>query len=439
MDDKKLFRMICKLILFAGAIVLGIMYSKEVLAVAKLFVGMLTPFLVGAAMAFVLNLPARFIEQKLLKKWNNPKQAGLKRGLSILLAIVFIIALLVFVILTVVPQLGRTLMELGTVVPAFFKKVYADVEAFMAEYPQLKEYFAALEGVNIDWNSIISYVTAFLKSGVSSIVSSTVLFAGNLAGIIFDGVIAFVFAIYILSGKEKLGRQVKKVLHAYLPEKGYNMTLKVIALCNQNFARFISGQCLEAVILGTMFVVCMTIFRMPYAVLVGVLIAFTALIPIVGAFIGCVVGAFLILMVSPVKALIFVIMFLVLQQLEGNLIYPRVVGNSVGLPAIWVLVAVSVGGSMFGVVGMLVFIPLMSTLYALLRENVNMRNRVKAEKAAALELQEKESEAELMREAIKIEMPLNPKEVVKIETPVKAAYSVKTAPAKAKTKGKKRK
>lgn len=380
MDDKKLFRMICKLILFAGAIVLGVMYSKEVLAVAKLFVGMLTPFLVGAAMAFVLNLPARFIEQKIFKKWKNPKQAGLKRGLSILLAIVFVIALLVFVVLTVVPQLGRTLMELGTVVPAFFKKVYADIETFVAEYPELKDYFATLEGISIDWNSIISYVTAFLKSGVSSIVSSTVLFAGSLAGIIFDGVISFVFAIYILSGKEKLGRQVKKVLHAYLPEKGYTMTLKVIALCNQNFARFISGQCLEAVILGTMFVVCMTIFQMPYAVLVGVLIAFTALIPIVGAFIGCIVGAFLILMVSPVKALIFVFMFLVLQQLEGNLIYPRVVGNSVGLPAIWVLVAVSVGGSMFGVAGMLVFIPLMSTVYALLRENVNMRNRVKAEK-----------------------------------------------------------
>lgn len=377
MDDKKLFRMICKLIVFAGAIILGVMYSKEVLNVAKLIVGMLTPFLVGAAMAFVLNLPATFIENKLFSKWKNPKSAGLKRGISIVLAILFVIALLTFVIMTVVPQLTRTLMELGTVSQNFFRGLVAKLEVLAAEYPEWKDAFATLEEISIDWNSIISYVTGFLKEGLGNVLSSTVGFAGSVAGAVFDGVISFVFAIYILSGKENLGRQVKKLLHAYLPEKGYQKTLKILALCNHNFAKFISGQCLEAVILGVMFVICMTIFGMPYAVLVGVLIAFTALIPIVGAFIGCAVGAFLILMVSPIKALIFIIMFLVLQQLEGNLIYPKVVGNSVGLPAIWVLVAVSVGGSMFGVVGMLVFIPLMSTVYALLKENVNARNKKK--------------------------------------------------------------
>ena len=373
MEEKKIYRMICKLILFAGAIILGVMYSKEVLNVMKLLVGMLTPFLVGAAMAFVLNLPTGFIERKLFGFWKNPKATGVKRGLSIVLAIIFVIALIVFVILMVVPQLTRTLMELGNVVPAFFKELLVKLEELSLQYPEWKSAFAALEEISIDWSSVISYVTTFLSAGLGNIVSSTVGFAGNLAGMIFDCVISLVFAVYILSGKEKLGGQVKKLLYAYLPEKGYEKVLKISALCNHNFAKFISGQCLEAVILGTMFVVCMSIFRMPYAVLVGVLIAFTALIPIVGAFIGCAVGAFLILMVSPMKALVFVIMFLVLQQLEGNLIYPRVVGNSVGLPAIWVLVAVSVGGSMFGIGGMLVFIPLMSTLYALLRENVNLR------------------------------------------------------------------
>ncbi len=377
MDEKRIFRMICKLILFAGAIILGVMYSKEVLEVAKLLLGMLTPFLVGAAMAFVLNLPTGFIERKLFGKWTNPKTAGLKRGISIVLALLFVVALLVFAVLMVVPQLTSTLMELGNVIPAFFRELVADLEKLALEYPEWKDALAAVEELSIDWSSIISYVTAFLKDGLGSVLSSTVGFAGSLAGMILDGVIAFVFAIYILSGKEKLGGQIKKLLHAYLPEKGYENTLKVVALCNHNFAKFISGQCLEAVILGAMFTICMTIFRMPYAVLVGVLIAFTALIPIVGAFIGCAVGAFLILVVSPVKALMFIIMFLILQQLEGNLIYPRVVGNSVGLPAIWVLFAVSIGGSMFGVVGMLVFIPLMSTLYALLRENVNNRNSKK--------------------------------------------------------------
>ncbi len=377
MDDKKLFRMICKLILFAGAIILGVMYSKEILMVAKMLLGMLTPFLVGAAMAFVLNLPTRFIEQKLLKKWKNPKQAGLKRAISILLALLFVVAVLVFVVLTVVPQLTRTLMELGTVIPNFFRGLVKNLEALAIQYPEWKDVLATLEEISIDWNSVITYATGVLKDGLGNVLSSTVGFAGSVAGALFDGVISFVFAIYILSGKEKLGKQAKKLLHAYLPEKAFAKTMKVLALCNHNFAKFISGQCLEAVILGTLFVICMSIFGMPYAVLVGVLIAFTALIPIVGAFIGCAVGAFLILMVSPIKALIFVIMFLVLQQLEGNLIYPKVVGNSVGLPAIWVLVAVSVGGSMFGVVGMLVFIPLMSTVYALLKENVNNRNKKK--------------------------------------------------------------
>jgi len=374
MDDKKLFRMICKLILFAGVIILGVIYSKEVLATVKLVIGMLGPFLVGAAIAFVLNLPTRFIENKLLAKWENPKTAGLKRGVSIVLALLFVVALLVFAVLTVAPQLTATLKELGSVVPAFFRTQVAKLEVLAAEYPEWKDAFAALKELSIDWNSVISYVTGFLKDGLGNVLSSTVVFAGSVAGALIDGIIAFVFAIYILSGKEKLGRQAKKLLHAYLPQKGYDMTMKVVTLCGCTFAKFISGQCLEAVILGLMFVVSMTILGMPYAVLVGVLISFTALVPIVGAFIGCIVGAFLILMVSPVKALVFIIMFLVLQQLEENLVYPRVVGNSVGLPAIWVLFAVTVGGSMFGVVGMLVFIPLTSTVYALLRENVSNRN-----------------------------------------------------------------
>lgn len=377
MDEKKLFHMICKLVLFTGAVILGVMYSRELLLVLSLFLGMLSPFFVGAAMAFVLNLPMRFIENKLFAKWKNKKTAGAKRALSIVLAILFVLAVLAFVVLTVVPQLTRTFMELKNVVPAFFKRVLEALEELPVQYPEWREALETLESVSIDWSSVITYATEFLKNGLGSILTSTVGFAGSVAGAVFDGVISFVFAIYILSGKERLGKQVKKLMYAYLPERVYHMILKVLGLCNNNFAKFISGQCLEAVILGTMFVICMTIFRMPYAVLVGVLIAFTALIPIVGAFIGCIVGAFLILMVSPVKALIFVIMFLVLQQIEGNLIYPKVVGNSVGLPPIWVLMAVSVGGSMFGVVGMLVFIPLMSTVYALLRENVAARNQKK--------------------------------------------------------------
>lgn len=373
MEDKAKVRMIRGLILFTGVVCLGVIYSREVVQLIKSFFAMLSPFLVGGAMAFVLNLPMRFIENKILKRWKNPKTTGLKRGISVLLSILFVIAILAFVVLMVVPRLITTLMELRTVGPAFFKRIVALLEELVVKYPELNDYIAALEDLSVNWNSIIGYLTNFLKDGVANILSATVGLVGSIATLIFDGVIALVFAIYILTGKENLARQIRKLMQAYLSEKWYGRVTKVLSLCNHNFAKFISGQCLEAVILGMMFVVAMSIFRMPYAVLVGVLIAFTALIPIVGAFIGCVVGALLILMTSPVKAIGFVILFLVLQQIEGNLIYPRVVGNSVGLPAIWVLFAVSVGGSMFGVVGMLVFIPLMSTLYTLLRENVNLR------------------------------------------------------------------
>ena len=175
--------------------------------------------------------------------------------------------------------------------------------------------------------------------------------------------------------KEKLGRQAKKVLFAFVRKGRAEAALEVLALTYKTFSSFLTGQCVEALILGSMFVIAMTLLRLPYALLTGIVIAFTALIPIFGAFIGCAVGAFLIFMVSPVQALIFIVLFLVLQQIEGNLIYPHVVGNSVGLPSIWVLAAVSIGGSLMGIVGMLIFIPLMSVFYALFREVVYIKLR----------------------------------------------------------------
>ena len=185
--------------------------------------------------------------------------------------------------------------------------------------------------------------------------------------------IALVFACYVLLQKEKLSVQVKKLMTAFMPEDWKNIVLAFASVTHKTFSNFLAGQCLEAVILGIMFFIVMTIMGMPYALLISVLIAFTALIPMVGAFIGCGVGVFLIFMVNPTKALIFVIVFLVLQQIEGNFIYPYVVGNSVGLPSIWVLVAVSVGGSLMGLVGMLIFIPLVSVIYTLLKGIVNRR------------------------------------------------------------------
>ena len=197
--------------------------------------------------------------------------------------------------------------------------------------------------------------------------------------------IGFIFALYILLQKETLNRQIKKLLRAFLPDSAVERVLGVARLTERTFSSFLTGQCVEAVILGTMFFITLTVLRLPYALLIGVLIAFTALIPIFGAFIGMGVGVFLMLMEAPADALIFIITFFVLQQIEGNLIYPHVVGGSVGLPSIWVLAAVSVGGSMMGVVGMLIFIPLCSVFYALLREGVNSRLQRKRERAEKTE------------------------------------------------------
>lgn len=275
---------------------------------------------------------------------------------------------------TVLPQVMLTASEIGKKIPVFMERVIVELDRLTKDYPPLAEQVSKLESIEIQWETILSNIIDFLKNGVGDVLNSTVSMASNLISGVVNTVISFIFALYILAQKERLENQGKRIVAAYLPAKMGNKVLEVCSLLYKNFSSFIAGQCLEAVILGVLFVVFMSIFRMPYALMIGVLISFMALIPIVGACIGCVVGAFLIMIDNPIQAMWFVVLFLVLQQIEGNLIYPKVVGNSVGLPSIWVLMAVSVGGSLFGIAGMLMFIPLMSTCYALLRESVNNRN-----------------------------------------------------------------
>lgn len=242
-------------------------------------------------------------------------------------------------------------------------------------YPDVVSMIHTLE---FDWEKTVKDVVGFLSNGAGTMLASTLDAAASIASGVMNFFVGFVFAVYILLQKETLSIQIKKLLKAFLSEKHYEKIIGVAALTEKTFSSFLAGQCLEAVILGLMFFVVLSILRMPYALLIGVLITFTALIPMFGAFIGCAVGAFLILMVNPVQALVFVAVFLVLQQIEGNFIYPHVVGGSVGLPSMWVLAAVTVGGNAMGVVGMLVFIPLCSVIYALIRETVNNRLAVKA-------------------------------------------------------------
>lgn len=362
------------LILFTAVVCLAVLNMDVVLNSIFFLLGIVRPFLYGAAIAFVLNIPMKAIEKGLFSKTKNRKMEKIKRPASIFLSFLFVILVIVVVTVTVIPQVTRTMIELGNEIPQFLADAQIWLEELFASQPQLVAMLEAFEPTEVNWNSIVNTIIDFMQNGLGNVVSSTVTVASTIIGGVVNVFVALVFSFYILAQKEKLGSQFQRILHAYFPQKVYDRTLEIVSLAGKNFSSFITGQCMEAVILGVMFVVSMTLFGFPYAVMIGVLIAFTALIPIVGAFIGCFVGAFLIMVDDPVKAIWFLILFIVLQQIEGNLIYPHVVGNSVGLPSIWVLAAVTVGGSLMGIIGMLIFIPILSTVYALIREDVNEKN-----------------------------------------------------------------
>lgn len=368
--NKENMRRIKELIVFTLVILVVLWKFPVVVDILKFLLNIIFPFLLGAAIAFVLNVPMHFLEDKIFKSGKMQEKKLLKRlarPLSLVLTILLLIGVIVLVMFVVIPELGATILALGKSIQDFIPKVQKWCEELFVNN---KEIMAWANSLDMDWDKVLDSVIGFFKNGAGNMLDSTMSAARNIVSGVTTFAIAFVFACYILLQKERLYVQVKKILYAYIPEKRVQKILSVCSLTYKTFSSFLAGQCLEALILGMMFLVVMTIIRLPYALLIGVLIAFTALIPIFGAFIGCVVGAFLILMVDPMKAVLFVIVFLILQQIEGNLIYPKVVGNSVGLPSIWVLAAVSIGGSLMGVVGMLVFIPMVSVLYALLRESV---------------------------------------------------------------------
>ena len=358
-------RKLMLLITFAILLYTGLQHLSQVLGFFRFVGGVVSPLLIGGATAFVLNVPMAFFEKKLFtpppgggrqRRGPSPKAA---RILSLLLTV-----------LIIVPQLAESVSGLGSTIMYACSRFAVWAEKQFAAYPEI---YSWLESLTVDWESLLASAVDFVRSGFGNVVSSTISATKSIVSAVSAVFVAAVFAVYVLLQKEKLGLQCRKSLYALLPEQIAGKIVEICRLSHRVFSSFITGQCIEAVILGAMFFIVMTVLRMPYALLVGCLIAVTALIPIVGAFIGCAVGAFLLLMVSPMQALAFVVMFLALQQVEGNLIYPHVVGSSVGLPSIWVLAAVSVGGSLMGVAGMLLFIPLTSVLYTLFREFVYKR------------------------------------------------------------------
>ena len=320
--------------------------------------GVLSPFLAGGAIAFVLNVPMRAIEAHLPsgKRWKR-----LRRPLALILTLAAMTGVVTLAVCVVSPGIGGAVRSITSQLPAAIQRMQAQLAELEAWLPQLETLASDLQ---FDWKALSEKAVSLARDWGGGLVSSGGVLIGGVVSGVSTFVIGLIFSFYVLLQKERLARQGRQVLYALFPESWADKALEVLRL---------SGQCVEAVILGTLFVVAMTIFRMPYALLVGVLIALTALIPVVGAFIGCVVGALLIAVTNPWQAAGFVVLFLVIQQIEGNLIYPHVVGGSVGLPSIWVLAAVTLGGKLMGVAGMLFFIPLCSVLYALFRGFVKAR------------------------------------------------------------------
>lgn len=366
--SKQTRKHLMQVIAFAILLYCGIEHLDIVIGVFRFVMGIIMPFLVGGVIAFILNVPMKRIEKHLFTK--NKKFAKLRRPLAYVLTLLCLLGVIVFAMMVVMPELGNTLTMLMDQIPIAFKRAQQWLYEIPEQWPALEP---AIEELNIDWSAISASAVKVVQGIASGVVSSGMGFFSGVVNGVATFVVSFTFSIYVLFQKEKLAGQIRQVLYAVFPRRFTEKTIEVAKLSNQIFSSFLSGQCMEAVILGTMFFIAMSIFRMPYAMLTGIVIAITALIPIFGAFIGCVIGMFLIAMVNPVQAIWFLILFLVLQQLEGNLIYPHVVGGSIGLPSIWVLAAVTLGGKMFGIAGILFFIPLCSVLYTLFRAFVKKR------------------------------------------------------------------
>lgn len=373
-DFSKLsMKKIRELIVFTALIVVALWKFDVVLGVIRAIWGIIFPFVLGGAIAFVINVPMSFLEKKLFgkAKEKGSKVAGkLERPVSLLLTIVLVVGVIVLVMFGLIPQLTETIGSLMNSIADFIPQMQSWVREFTHNNREIMDLVNQME---FNPNKAIQWGMSILGNGAGNFMNTTMTAVGSIVSGVTTFFIAFSFACYILFQKEKLHVQVRKVFFAFIPKRKAEVILEVCSLTYRTFANFLAGQCLEAVILGSMFVITLSILKMPYALLIGIIIAFTALIPIFGAFIGCALGCLLIFMVSPKQAILFILVFLILQQIEGNLIYPHVVGSSVGLPSIWVLAAVTVGGNLLGIVGMLIFIPLVSVLYTLFREYVYLR------------------------------------------------------------------
>lgn len=331
------------------------------------------PFVLGGALAFILNISMSFFERKLSKiKYGKKtifKNKKLLRTISLVLAVIVIVFILYIIINLVVPELLDVFELLIGNIPYYAEEISKFIEN---NTEHLKELDSLMNNINFDKDSIKNELMGI----ASGLLTSSISLVIGVVGIVVNLFISIVFSIYLLTGKEKLQVQCTKILKAYLKEKTAAKIIEIGKTANKIFRSFFTVQCLEATILGTLCILGMLILKIPYAVPIGVLVGVTALIPVVGAFLGIIIGSILIISVNPIKVITFIVFVLILQQVEGNIIYPKVVGTSVGLPGMWVLFAVTVGGSLFGIVGMLLGVPFVSVIYTVLKNDVDKRLKI---------------------------------------------------------------
>lgn len=355
------------IISYIALVIFALVNFSKIFTFLGKVISIFSPFLLGIILAFVLNVLNNFIEKKIFGKikpskiWNK-----IKRPLCITLSLILVFLTIFFVMNLLIPQLKNSASLFTDTLPAYKEDIIGILNKFDIDESTVNKVGEYLDNFG-------KVITDYIKGNSKDVITVTTEVATSVINIISKGIITLVFAIYMIAQKETLSRQINKVMRAYLKPKTINKINTIGTLANKTFSNFVTGQCLEALIFGSLVFVGMLIFRFPYASTIGVLLGFTALIPIFGAFIGTAIGFILIMMVSPVKAILFVVFIIVLQQIEGNLIYPRVVGKSIGLPGMWVLLSVTVGGSIGGILGMLIATPLCSLLYALFTKMVNDR------------------------------------------------------------------
>lgn len=355
------------IISYIALVIFALVNFSKIFTFLGKVISIFSPFLLGIILAFVLNVLNNFIEKKIFGKikpskvWNK-----VKRPLCITLSLILVFLTIFFVMNLLIPQLKNSASLFTDTLPAYKEDIIGILNKFDVDESTVNKVGEYLDNFG-------KVITDYIKGNSKDVITVTTEVATSVVNIISKGIITLVFAIYMIAQKETLSKQINKVMKAYLKPKTINKINTIGTLANKTFSNFVTGQCLEALIFGSLVFVGMLIFRFPYASTIGVLLGFTALIPIFGAFIGTAIGFILIMMVSPVKAILFVVFIIVLQQIEGNLIYPRVVGKSIGLPGMWVLLSVTVGGSIGGILGMLIATPLCSLLYALFTKVVNDR------------------------------------------------------------------